>query len=157
MMQIQEHLLEEVQRQARKINRDKNLREKSKENMHVIRNLIQKEKQSEYNRVKVKTKENEMRITQSLRQSIYLKRQRSLEIKIQQENSRLNKTIFMEKKRLLTKSNSEVELQPLKLGSARASQYIKHMKQLEKQMVEQLNSSRSRLSNSKISRRNVLR
>ena len=51
--------------------------------MHIIRNLIQKEKKEEYFKIKEKARKNEMRVTQSIKKSLHLKQQKSLEIKLQ--------------------------------------------------------------------------
>ena len=41
-----------------KIRKEKTFREQTKENMHIIRNLIQIEKADEYQRIKNKTRDN---------------------------------------------------------------------------------------------------
>ena len=46
--------------------------------MGVIRNLIQKEKIKQHNRIQQNSKINEMRITQNLRETLHFKRQKSL-------------------------------------------------------------------------------
>ena len=47
-----------------------------------------------------------MRITKNLKQSLHEKKQKSLEVKLREESSRLNRTIYMEKKRLIAQSRS---------------------------------------------------
>jgi len=76
--------------------------------MHIIRNMIQREKTEDYNRIKERTKYNEMRITQNFKQSLHLKRQKSLEVKLQEEGSKLSRTIYMEKKRMIAQNRSEL-------------------------------------------------
>jgi len=44
---------------------------------------------------------------------LHEKRQRSLEIKLKEEQMRMSRTIFMEKKRLKTLKDSRAELKPL--------------------------------------------
>jgi len=70
--------------------------------------MIQREKTEDYNRIKERTKYNEMRITQNFKQSLHLKRQKSLEVKLQEEGSKLSRTIYMEKKRMIAQNRSEL-------------------------------------------------
>lgn len=78
--------------------------------------------------MKQNTQINEMRITQSIKQSLHLKRQKSLEVKLQEENCRLTRTIFLEKKRLLAQSRSQIELQPLEQNTMQTKEQIRLMK-----------------------------
>ena len=51
----------------------------------------------------------------------------------------------------MAQSQSETDLVPIEAGTARNAQYIKHMRDLEKEMVEELRKSRKSLSNSRLS------
>jgi hypothetical protein len=80
--------------------------------MNIIRNMIAREKHEEYHKIKERSKINEMRITQNIKHSLHLKRQKSLEVKLQEESCRLTQTIFLEKKRIQAQSKSRLELKP---------------------------------------------
>ena len=57
----------------------------------------------------------------------------------------------------MAQSQSETDLVPIEAGTARNAQYIKHMRDLEKEMVEELRKSRKSLSNSRLSFQKSLR
>ena len=103
--------------------------------MGIIRNMIAQEKSHDYRRIKQTEQLNQMKITQNFKKSLHEKREKSLEIRLQEESARLNKTIFFEKKRLHTKRTTENELVPLECGTETANQYIREMKLLEKEMT----------------------
>ena len=54
-----------------------------------------------------------MNITQHFKTSLHQKRQKSLEVKLKEEESRLAKTIYLEKKRLKAQKSTEGEMGPL--------------------------------------------
>lgn len=83
-----------------KMGRERQKRDNSKENIQIIRSMMAAEKQREYQKAKERERIDNAKITQTLNTSLYLKRQRSLEAKLKEEESKLTKTIFLEKKRL---------------------------------------------------------
>jgi hypothetical protein len=129
-------------KQEAKAAREREQRDLSKENIHVIRNIIATQRHQDYQQLKQKERINQFKITQNLQQSLHLKRQRSLEVKLQEEQSRLTRTIFLEKKRMQAQRNTENDILPLEEGLARNQKYLEEMRELESLMVKQLNSSR---------------
>lgn len=75
--------------------------------------MIIQEKQKDYVKAKDSQRVNQMNITQHLKTSLHQKRQKSLEVKLKEEESRLAKTIYLEKKRLRAQKNTEGEVAPL--------------------------------------------
>lgn len=75
--------------------------------------MIIQEKQKDYVKAKDSQRVNQMNITQHLKASLHQKRQKSLEVKLKEEESRLAKTIYLEKKRLRAQKNTEGEMVPL--------------------------------------------
>ena len=106
-------LAREKENQNRKIAREREKRENSRENIALIRNLVLQEKQEEYGRAKDSQRHNQMSITQHLKTSLHQKRQKSLEAKLKEEESKLIKTIYLEKKRLRAQRDTEGEMAPL--------------------------------------------
>jgi Zn-finger domain-containing protein len=84
--------------------------------MTLIRNLIVQERSEEYKKVKKRERMDELRRTQNLNRSINEKRQKSLEVKLQEEEGRLSRTLYLEKKRLHAQKKTEIELLPLEAG-----------------------------------------
>ena len=79
----------------------------------IIRNMIVQEKQRDYLKAKGSQRNHQMSITQQLQTSLHQKRQKSLEVKLKEEESKLAKTIYLEKKRLRAQKDTEDEMTPL--------------------------------------------
>lgn len=77
------------------------------------------------------------------------KRQKSLEIKLQQEEGRLSRTLYLEKKIMKAQKQSEIELIPIEMGTKRTKEYITQMKLLEQEMTVRLQNSQFNLTSSK--------
>ncbi len=72
-----------------------------------------------------------------------------MEVKLAEEESRLSRTIYLEKKRMRAHKQSEVELTPIEAGTQKTKEYIAQMKILEQEMTVRLRDSQLNLSNSK--------
>lgn len=64
-------LSQEKENQNRKIAREREKRENSRENIAIIRNMIIQEKQEDYLKAKDSERTNQMRITQTLKTSLH--------------------------------------------------------------------------------------
>lgn len=117
-IQIAHLLSQEKENQNRKIAREREKRENNRENITIIHNMIIQEKQKDYFKIKDSEQTNQLRITQNLKTSLHEKRQKSLEVKLKEEESKLAKTIFLEKKRLRAQRDIENEMAPLELGKS---------------------------------------